>query len=288
MVSLNMNSFRTFLPFDPESGGVRADGAATPEYLARVHALLTTAAALKLKVILCPSGLPSADDATDAGRRFLRTAVEPFAFDGRVLMWDMSAATTREASAETTPEFARLWAELERTAPDHLLTTTTPWDAAPLWGFGVKPPVAQFHVFSETVGVQPEGAPPVRNLADDLRMVRDIIGRRPVVLGAFGAAATGDGEADLARQAEYYRHVLEGAEAARVAGVYGWTLFDLAPEGGAGNGRFGIVRPDGSLRPAGKVLRDTFARWRHMAPAPWEPKPAPVWSAPQPPPSPEQ
>src|SRR5690606_5590685 len=87
MVDLNMNSFRTFLPFDPESGGMRPDGAVTAEYVARVHALLTAAAGRKLKVILCPAGLPSADDGTDAGRRFLRAAIEPFAFDGRVLMW---------------------------------------------------------------------------------------------------------------------------------------------------------------------------------------------------------
>ena len=65
--------------------------------------------------------------------------------------------------------------------------------------------------------------------------------------------------------------MLTGAETVRIAGVYNWTLFHFEPDWmGPGEQSFGIVNLDGSLKPAGVLLRDTYDRWRSKAKASWE------------------
>jgi hypothetical protein len=65
-----------------------------------------------------------------------------------------------------------------------------------------------------------------------------------------------------AEQARLYEIVLAAAEKERVAGVLAWCLHDY-PIKNPNEARFGLVRPDGSVKPAGLVLRDTYSRWTH-------------------------
>ena len=68
-----------------------------------------------------------------------------------------------------------------------------------------------------------------------------------------------------ADQAELYRRVLAAAAKFNIAGVAPWCLhsYEIRPTGfvGADEGMFGIVRHDGTLKPAAAVLRETYAAW---------------------------
>jgi endo-1,4-beta-mannosidase len=281
MKDLNMNSFRTFYFFDEEAQLVRRDGVLTPGLLRKVHTLLDQADQHHLKVMLCLTGsLPHLEE-IDTWRRFLRTAVEPFAYDGRVLMWDLINEPGGSDGPKASPELSRwiqtLYPDLERLAPRHLLTVGLCWQFDQLWDLKVKPPVAQYHNYSGAVAVQPEGEPPVRNVADDLRKTLEFVENRPLIIGEFGYATVKDAEREDAseeRQLKIYEGVLKGAETAQITGVYNWTLFHFVPDWmGPGEQSFGVVRPDNSLKPAGVLLKKTLGEWRDRARAPWEEKP---------------
>ena len=105
-------------------------------------------------------------------------------------------------------------------------------------------------------------------------------GARPLLIGEFGMstardprhgvedslrARIGDAPGTEAEQARLYEIVLAAAEKDRVAGVLPWCLYDY-PIKNPDESRFGLVRSDGSLKPAAQVLRDAFLRWGHRKP----------------------
>ena len=282
MVDLAMNSFRTFYFFDEESGLVRRDGAITPTKLERINTLLDEADSHGLKVIIClPGSLPYLEEHS-TWRRFFRTGIEPFLYDGRVLMWDLinepGGSDGPKASEALSSWIQAMWPELQALAPNHILTVGLAWQFDQLFDLGVRPPVGQYHHYSGTIGVQPEGQAPVRNVADDLRGIDEFVGG-PFFIGEYGYATVVDdarADASEARQLEIYDGIFSGADAAvadgvRLLGVYNWTLFHFEPDWmGPGEQAFGIVNLDGSLKPAGELLKQTYARWRESTPAPWE------------------
>lgn len=62
-------------------------------------------------------------------------------------------------------------------------------------------------------------------------------------------------------QARLYEIVLSAAQEARVAGAIAWCLHDY-PIQDPNESHFGVIRADGSLKPAARVLRSFFERWR--------------------------
>jgi len=287
LARLNANTVRTFFIHDADRGLHRPEGTFTPELLARIDTLLRVADRHGMKVMLCLYGGGGAP-LSDLGfwRRYLRTGVEPFLYDGRVLMWDLMNEPGGDKGPKATPELSRwiqeMWAELKRVDQGHLATVGLCWQFDQLWDLGVKPEVGQYHNYSGAVGVQPAGQAPVRNVADDLRSIAKAIDNRPLVIGEFGYASVPDDarkDASEARQLEISRGVIEGAEAAvasgvNLAGVYNWCAFHFAPDWmGKGEQAFGVIRLDGTLKPAGELLRDTYQRWRREVQAPWERRP---------------
>lgn len=275
---LFVNALRTFYFFDVEGGLVTDEGLVTPTLLRRIDTLLDEADAHGMKVMICLGGsLPPLED-HDTFVRLMRSGVEPFRYDGRVLMWDLINEPGGADGPKATPELARwiqvMYRELGVLAPNHMLTVGLAWQFDQLWELGVQPPVGQFHNYSGAVAVQPPGEPPVRNVADDLARIQEFIGHRPLIVGEFGYStqSTDDRpDASDARQREIYEGVLLGAEAAGVAGVYNWTVFDFVPDWmGEGEQHFGVIRRDDTLKPAGVLLRDTYQRWRERVRAPWE------------------
>jgi hypothetical protein len=279
---LHINTIRTFYNLDVDAGLHRKDGAFTPLLLSRINTLLAVAARHHVKVMLC---IGSAGDIKDFAvqRRFFRTGVEPFAYDGRVLMWDLINEPGGADGPKANPDLARwiqvMYEELGQVASGHLRTVGLCWQFDQLWALGVKPPVGQYHNYSAATGVQPEGQPPVRNVADDLRKTAESIDNRPLIIGEFGYASQVDAarqDASEATQCRITRDVLVGVEAAvtsgvNLVGVYNWCAFHFAPDWmGKGEQAFGVIRLDGTLKPAGEVLRDTYARWRGHVKAPWE------------------
>jgi len=216
-------------------------------------------------------------------RRFFRTGVEPFIYDGRILMWDLINEPGGSDGPRATPELGRwiqeMWAYLAGLDAQHLATVGLCWQFDQLRDLGVTPPVGQYHNYSGAVGVQPPGNAPIRNVADDLRSISKQIDNRPLVIGEFGYASVPDimrKDAAEARQEEITRWVLEGAEAAarsgvNLVGLANWCAFHFLPDWmGRGEQSFGVIRLDGTLKPAGVTLRDTYARWRSRRRAPWE------------------
>lgn len=282
MQRLGMNSFRTFHFFDEEAGLVRRDGALTPLLLSRVATLLDVADAHGLKVVLCLTGsLPYLDEHS-TWRRYFRTGIEPFMYDGRILMWDLinepGGSNGPKANETLSTWIQTMWPELRRLAPNHIPTVGLAWQFDQLFDLGVRPPVGQYHHYSGTIGVQPEGEPPVRNVADDLRRT-DAFVDGPFCIGEFGYATVVDdvrADASEERQLEVYEGIFTGADAAvesgvRLVGAYNWTLFHFEPSWmGPGEQAFGIVNLDGSLKPAGVLLKETYHRWRERLRAPWE------------------
>ena len=285
---LNVNTVRTFYIPDLERGLHRADGTFTPELLARIQTFLGVADRHGAKVMFClygGGGAPLSDLAF--WRRYLRTGVEPFLYDGRVLMWDLMNEPGGEKGPKATPELSRwiqeMWSELKRLDTGHLATVGLCWQFDQLWDLGVKPEVGQFHNYSGAVGVQPPGQPPVRNVADDLRRIAKTIDNRPLVIGEFGYTSVRDEpkgwDGSEETQLRIMRDVVEGAEAAvstgvNLAGLYNWCAFHFAPDWmGKGEQAFGVIRLDGTLKPSGELLRDTYKRWRTDVPAPWEREP---------------
>lgn len=279
---LAINTIRTFYNPDIERGLHRADGGFTPLLLSRIDTLLRVANRHHMKVMLTIGAIPPISDGPRR-RRYFRTGVEPFQYDGRVLLWDLINEPGGNEGPKATPELARwiqdAYADLVRLDPDHLRTVGLCWQFDQLWDLGVKPPVGQFHNYSGAVGVQPAGGPPVRNVADDLKRISASIDNRPLIIGEFGYATAPDGsrrDASEERQTAIYRGVIEGAEAAaaagvRLVGVYNWTAFHFEPDWmGSGEQSFGVIRLDGALKPAGELLRATYHRWRERRRAPWE------------------
>jgi hypothetical protein len=288
MARLNLNTVRTFFMHDPERGLHRADGTFTPELLARIHTFLEVADRQGLKAMLCVYG-GGGPPWSDLGfwRRYLRTGIEPFVYDGRVLMWDLINEPGGDKGPKATPELSRwiqrMWSELKHLDPEHLATIGLCWQFDQLWELGVKPEVGQYHNYSSATGVQPPGEPPVRNVADDLRRIAKDIDNRPLIIGEFGFTSAKDEtkgwEGSEETQLRICRDVVAGAEAAvatgvNLVGLYNWCAFHFAPDWmGKGEQAFGVIRLDGSLKPAGELLRDTFQRWRDEVPAPWERRP---------------
>ncbi|MDF2439858.1 MAG: hypothetical protein JWN98_842 [Abditibacteriota bacterium] len=284
MAALNINSLRTFYLGLDERALQRADGTFLPPLLAKINAFLEVAARHRIKVMLCLDGGGGAAK-TDLlfWQRFFRSGIEPFIYDGRVLMWDLINEPGGNEGPKATPELVtwiqKMNAQLRTIAPHHLTTVGLTWQFDQLWEIGVKPDVGQYHNYSGAVGVAPPDNHTVRNVAGDLKeIVATYTGQRPLIIGEFGLYSTdgtetteGQRQAALDKQTNVTRWVLEGAEVARIAGVMNWCAFEFTPDWmGIKEKTFGVIRPDGSLKPAGIVLRDTYARWKAQSPAPWE------------------
>jgi endo-1,4-beta-mannosidase len=105
---------------------------------------------------------------------------------------------------------------------------------------------------------------------------RHVGGARPLFIGEFGMSTARDEQHGAApdlravmsaatgtetEQARLYEIVLAGAEQGQAAGALAWCLHDY-PIRNPNESHFGLVRGDGSLKPAALVLRATFSRWR--------------------------
>jgi hypothetical protein len=275
MRQLSMNSMRTFAFYDPERQLYRNDGSAATTAQKRLNDLLAVADRHHIKVVLnidhCPLELVAA-------RHMFKTILGPFADDGRILMVDIFNEPGGAKGPKSDPAIIAflqyMYPYTHWLMPNHLLTVGLAWQLYDLWDLGIHPDVAQYHDYSAAVGRQPPGQPHVRNISDDLRGNQAFVGPRPLLIGEFGHSTAGPkfGGVTEERQREIYEGVLEGAEDQRIAGVMNWTLFDFRPDWmGTHNQFYGIVRTDGSLKPAGELLRQVYRRWEQMCPAPWDP-----------------
>lgn len=281
MARLGINTIRTFTWYDPDQPNAKlglyfVGGCATATALKRLADLLTIADRNHVKVILMTGGDTLIKDLPGARRTF-KSVFGPLVDDGRILMIDVLNEPGGELGPKASPEISAFLTTMYPCArefmPSHLLTVGLAWQFDQLFDLGIYPDIAQYHEYSAAVGLPVAGHPEVRNIADGLGGVQRIVGNRPILIGEFGHSTAGEANGGVTeeRQREIYQGVLEGAENRRILGVANWCLFDFVPDWmGKKEQHFGIVRADGSLKPAGTLLQQTYLRWRQQHPAPWD------------------
>jgi len=210
-------------------------------------------------------------------RRTFKSVFGPLVDDGRVLMIDVINEPGGELGPKASPEISTflttMYPYTREIMPNHPLTVGLAWQFDQLFDLGIYPDIAQYHEYSAAVGLPVPGHPEVRNIADGLRGIKGIVGDRLILIGEFGHSTAGEanGAVTEERQREIYQGVLEGAEHEQILGVLNWCMFDFVPDWmGAKEQHYGIVRADGSLKPAGELLQQTYLRWKQQYPGPWD------------------
>jgi len=277
--SLRINTVRTFLSFSAEgeaAGLVQRDGAPTALYLDRLNTFLDLAQRKGIRVILCfdfdPHALASPDGVLHA-RRALSAVVGAHRDDSRVLMWDLMNEPDDDAK----------WTDGTRAYLRDALTSVRGLDVAQGTTIGMTwrldriqevglPDVLQYHEYCPKQILFEQGAVRVCQTIDHLRRASE---GRPLLIGEFGmctardpvhgadpslSAKLGVPPGSEADQARLYEIVLAAAERTRVAGVLAWCLYDY-PIPNPDEAQFGLVRADGTLKPAAQVLKQAFIRW---------------------------
>ena len=277
--SLGCNTARIFLQLAPhidQAGLLTADGAPAPAYQEKLEHLLAAAWRHGIRVMVCfdlsPQWLAATNNAP-RWRRALAGVVGAHRDDGRVLMWDLMNEPDAEAKwTEDTRAYLKAALPFVRQLDtNHLATIGIAYRTDRLATVGL-PDVLQYHEYSPKAMLFERG---LARVSEVIASQRSAGPPRPLLLGEFGMCTARDPQfgaapalrAKLAEhpgteaeQARLYGIVLQAAEQARVAGVMPWCLYDHAISD-PNEAQFGLVRADGSLKPAAVVLREAFGRW---------------------------
>lgn len=290
---LGLNTLRIFVPFiDPKGlSGPAATGdyggdVTLEDVLDGLADFLDQAQAADVQVIVTlfdhrtdhhPANWP-ADD------RYLAALVPPFADHPALLAWDLKNEADTDAGFNTAQRvdawLRHVGREVRRHDPNHLLTVG--WfsaDYASRSSVSDELDFVSFHYFGT---------------ADDLpaawQMLAARFPQKPVLLGEFGMSTWNslwpDGHTEE-EQAAYYAGILAAERRYRSAGYLAWTLHEYRrvtlpqyrlPWVNAKQARLGVVRLDGSLKPAAALLAPDAALT--VAPVPgWARFVKPFWLA---------
>ena len=272
--SLGCNTIRTFIQFAPhieQAGLLEKDGTPTPAYLDKIETLLATAWRHHIRVIVCFEFSPGWLEAR--WKPALAAIVTAHRDDGRVLLWDLMNEPDDDAKwTEATRSYLKAALPfIKQLDTNHLTTVGLTWRADRLEKVGL-PDVMQYHEYAGKEIFFKEG--PQRVLVTMGRQ-RQVGGARPLFIGEFGMntardeqhgaapelrAKIGAPPGTEAEQARLYEIVLAGAEQGHAAGALAWCLHDY-PIKNPNESHFGLVRTDGTLKPAAVVLRNVYSRW---------------------------
>lgn len=277
--SLGANTVRTFVSLGAslESAGLlHADGSPTAAYLAKIDAFLAAARRNRIRAILCfdfDGRALSRADGEPRWRRALSAVVGAHKGDSRVLMWDLMNEPDDDAKwGEGTRQYlVGAQALVRELGAEQPTTIGMTWRIDRIQQ-AVLPDVIQYHEYCPKRLLFERGS--ARVIETLVKQGREG-GGRPVLIGEFGLCTSREpargADASLcsklseasgteAEQARLYAIVLEAAERGRVAGAVAWCLHDY-PINNPNESHFGLVRSDGTLKPAAAVLREVFARW---------------------------
>jgi len=278
MQALHINTIRTFyigqVPETHFEGGL-----AKPETIQKANQLFETADRHHMKVLMCMGGRDFDDTNLSDWKRYIRTNVEPFIYDGRVLLWDLINEPGGNEGPASTAELSNwmkeMYAFITHMDINHLHTVGLTWQFDQLHGLGIKPEVEQYHDYSGAVGVS--GDPDERSILNDLLRYHQLVEGRPLIIGEFGISSNNTDRipSSEAYQLNRYEWIVEGVEAAiqqdvNVIGIFNWCAFHFPNVGDPFEQAFGVINEDGSLKPAGTFLKETYARWKQNHPAPWD------------------
>ena len=115
-----------------------------------------------------------------------------------------------------------------------------------------------------------------------MRMERTYFPGKPWMLGEFGwTSMPGQTDSAISSDDNYQKMVYEKMLGLapklvdlglNLVGVCNWCVYDFSThtQESTGQGYYGMIRTDGSMKPAGEVLAAHYARWERENPAPWE------------------
>jgi endo-1,4-beta-mannosidase len=276
---LGVNTVRTFLIFRPDDvakGLATEDGTPTPAYHEKHQRLLEAGWKHGIRFVLCFEFSPSilkAPDATQRWQRAMRSIAYSLRDDGRVLVWDlMNEPESDEKWTEATKAYLKgAKAFIKEVDPHHLTSIGITYRTDRLQEIGL-PEVLQYHEYGTGKKSAHLGPGPVRKTINNQRMKPT---ERPLIIGEFGMCTArdpqhgtspelvpklNDAAGTEADQAQVYSAVLEAVKDERIGGAIAWCLYDY-PIKNPNESHFGLIRLDGSEKPAAKALRDAFIAW---------------------------
>lgn len=265
---LHINTLRIFATYDLEVGLVRESGIVTRNMLRRFDRFLRLCErhGMKTIVTLADSAPPALWTDFAATKRYIDSFVKLFRDDEAILMWDIQNEPGGDSGPCATPQL-RDWLRymhnyVKEVDPNHLTTVGVAWQVDELYREVCKPDVAQYH----------EYAPEMITLKGYERAYQNIRVRKkihsPLIVGEFGMSThLGEGRQGVSEDVQdlVYRNVLQAVEDHRIAGACNWCLCDYSPSWVPPfERRFGVLRDDYSLKPAGRTLQKTYARWQQL------------------------
>lgn len=286
VAELGGNTVRILVPFTPAHGWTsREDGAANPERLEILQQFLQIAAEFNLRTIVTlfdfEDFAPPDSDQERRHQRYARDIVTLLRNDDRVLAWDLHNEPDHYGlwKTQNDPEPALVWLARMREYvrsldPNHLITI----GAGKRQSFFRKS--SQGHSLLSLSDFLSHHSYNADALAEEIYEFQQRTNRqKPIVLEEMGWPSGPIFSTSFKEsiQAEKYRKTLETAKFHRIAGVLQWMLYDAEPMGNPpwddiGN-YYGLVRRNGTLKPAALVWRDSY-------PGTKLPRPATVTSVP--------
>ena len=275
--ALNVNAIRT--QSECWETDRKLGACATPEYLETISKLFETASKYGIKTLLClHSGMPSQVPAENL--RYVRSIVETFQNDGRVLGWDLINEIDAFGLLEHDyiDEFClTMYPRLSEFDPNHLNNIGFAYmlDKPVQLGLTFNGPNQcwQYHFYRKFT-------------TDSVKSYYDkYFNKRPFMIGEFGdtsleGACDGPPRPDTGEdwQLEVYQAAIPAGIGTIEAGIpllgmFAWTAFDYPTMMGqlpAGQGEYGLIRPDGSLKPAAEYLAAEYGKLKKSNPAHWD------------------
>ena len=272
---LNVNAIRTFA--ECWESDWKLGRCATPEYIETISKLFQVADDYGIKVLFClHSGLPSQIQAENL--RYVRSIMEPFINDGRVLGWDLINEVDAKGLSEVDYiddfclEFNQRMSQID---PNHLNSIG--------FAYMLDKPVSagltftgsnqcwQYHYYRKFTTDTIAG------------IAKSYFGSTPFIIGECGDSSL-EGVSDAPRpdtgedwQLAVYQSIIPAVQGAKergldIKGVFAWTAFEfpnmLNTE--TGQGEYGLIREDGELKPAGAYLGAEFLKMKQSNPSQWD------------------
>lgn len=278
---LHLNAIRAFTIFGSDELWEEAN-LPSAEAMARLGRFLSAADGCGLKVILCMnSGFePGFMERYADNARYLRTIAELFRYDGRILAFDLANEidTYQELESELASgkpgRFSRYLTECypklrDEWAPDHITMVGTGFRLENLKKLGIETELGSYHGYIQS-------DLPADRVADGYRAVFDPA--EPWVMEEWGYSSEDKGgNEDEAFQKKVYESYLAAfdqlyADDMNLLGTFQWCIYDYADEAKVPvvERKNGVIRLDGSLKPAGELLAGYYAAQKEKNPAPWE------------------
>jgi len=260
---LGINTVRLLVPYNffTEKNG---DGIVTPKMIRRIGEAVQIAGNLNMRVIMTLfdfyESFPGAGTGNEAKNlEYLRALLPSFANDDRIVAWDLHNEPDNYGLWKAgNPQKVLRWLgrmadEVHTLAPNQLVTVGM-GRASSLWLPG--PDGRRVIDYSDVVSMHTYDAGTVAQELDQLRAQTT----KPIIIEEFGWP-TGPGcmeNYSETTQVRLYRAVLDAAKN-RTSGVVAWTLrdYDAGPTDrwDTFEDNFGLIRPDGSLKPAAQLFQ---------------------------------